>query len=76
MPQVAGFSCATLEAEAYPMTMKFYMDGTLFHTQTVASRDTFRLPVKEGRDFELQIEGPYEVFSVAVGQSVEELAGV
>lgn len=76
LPQVAGFSCATLEAEAYPMTMKFYMDGTLFHTQTVASRDTFRLPVKEGRDFEFQIEGSYEVFSVAVGQSVEELAGV
>lgn len=76
LPQVTGFSCATLEAEAYPMTMKFYMDGTLFHTQTVNSRDTFRLPVKEGRDFELQIEGSYEVFSVAIGQSVEELAGV
>lgn len=76
LPQVTGFSCATLEAEGYPMTMKFYMDGTLFHTQTVASRDTFRLPVKEGRDLEFQIEGPYEVFSVAIGQSVEELAGV
>jgi hypothetical protein len=76
LPQVAGFSCATLEAEGYPMTMKFYMDGTLFHTQTVASRDTFRLPVKEGRDLEFQIEGQYEVFSVAIGQSVEELAGV
>jgi hypothetical protein len=76
LPQVGGFSCAALEAESYPMTLKFYMDGTLFHTQTVASRDAFRLPVKEGRDFEMQIEGAYEVFSVAVAQSVEELSGV
>jgi hypothetical protein len=76
LPQVTGFSCAMLEAESYPMTLKFYMDGTLFHTQTVASRDAFRLPVEQGHDFELQIEGAYEVFSVAVAQSVEELVGV
>jgi hypothetical protein len=76
LPEVAGFSCAQLEAEAYPMTAKFYMDGTLFHTQTVASRDMFRLPVKMGRDFEVQFEGSSEVFSFSVAQSPEELAGV
>lgn len=76
LPEVAGFNCAMLEAETYPMTAKFYMDGTLFHTQTVTSRDMFRLPVAMGRDFEVQFEGSAEVFSFSVAQSPEELASV
>lgn len=76
LPQIGGFSCAQLEAEAYPMTMKFYIDGTLFHTQTVTSRDPFRLPANMGRDIELQVEGSAEVFSLAVAQSMQELTGV
>ena len=76
LPEVAGFNCAQLEAETYPMTAKFYMDGTLFHTQTVASRDMFRLPVAMGRDFEVQFEGSSEVFAFSVAQSPEELASV
>jgi len=76
MPQVMGFSCAQLEAEAYPVTAKFYVNGTLVHTQTVASRTPFRLPVAPGRDFEVQIEGSSEVFATVMAQSMEELAGV
>lgn len=76
LPQVTGFSCAQLEAETYPVTAKFYADGTLVHTKTVASRAPFRLPVNPGRDFEVQIEGTSEVFALAVAHSMEELAGV
>lgn len=76
MPQVMGFSCAQLEAEAYPVTVKVYSDGSLVHTQTVANRRPFRLPVTPGRDWEFQIEGNTEVFAVAMAQSMEELAGV
>ena len=76
MPQVMGFSCAQLEAEAYPVTAKIYSDGTLVHTETVASRRPFRLPVAPGRDWEFQFEGNSEVFAFAVAQSMEELAGV
>ena len=76
MPQVMGFSCAQLEAEAYPMTLKVYSSGTLVHTQTVTSRAPFRLPVAPSRDWEFQIEGSGEVFSFATAQSFEELAGV
>ena len=76
LPQVAGFSCAQLEAETYPVTAKFYSDGTLVHTQTVASRAAFRLPVAPGRDIEVQIEGTSEVFGLSIAQSMEELAGV
>ena len=74
MPQVMGFSCAQLEAEAYPMTIKFYADDTLVHTQTVQNRNPFRLPAKVGRDWEFQIEGNHEVFSMAVATSMTELA--
>lgn len=74
MPQVMGFSCAQVEAEAYPVTAKVYVDGTLVRTQTVASRVPFRLPVSPGRDWEFQIEGNTEVFAVLVAQSMEELA--
>ena len=74
MPQIMGFSCAQVEAEAYPVTAKVYSDGTLVHTETVASRTPFRLPATPGRDWEFQIEGNTEVFAVLVAQSMEELA--
>jgi hypothetical protein len=74
MPQAMGFSCAQLEAEAYDMTVKVYVDGALVHTQTVTSREPFRLPSKVGRDWEFQIEGSNEVFSFAVANSMTELA--
>ena len=76
MPQIMGFSCAQLEAEAYPMTLKVYADGALVHTQTVQNRDPFRLPSKVGRDWEMQIEGSNEVFALSVANSMSELAGV
>lgn len=76
LSQVMSFSCAQLEAESYPMTAKFYAGGTLVHTQTVTSRDVFRLPAIPSRDWEFQLEGSAEVFSFAVAQSVQELASV
>jgi len=74
MPQIMGFSCAQLEAEAYPMTLKFYLDNTLYHTQTVQNRNPFRLPAKVGRDLEMQVEGSSEVFSLSIANSMTELA--
>ncbi len=74
MPQVMGFSSAQLEAEAYPMTVKFYADTVLVHTQTVTSRDPFRLPSKVGRDWEMQISGVHEVFNLSIANSMTELA--
>lgn len=74
MPQIMGFACAQLEAESYPMTLKVYADGTQIHSQTVQSRAPFRLPAKVGRDWEFQIEGDYEVFSVSVANSMTEIA--
>ena len=74
MPQIMSFSCAQLEAETYPMTLKVIVDDTVIHTQTVQSRNPFRLPAKVGRDWELQVEGVYEVFSLSLATSMTELA--
>lgn len=76
LPAVTGFSCAQLGSEEYPMTVKFYIDSILAHTQVVVDRDIFRLPSVRGRDVEIQIEGAAEVFYFAIAQSVEELANV
>ena len=79
MPQILGFSCAQVEAENYTgaadaLTFNLYVDGVLSHTQVVISRDPFRLPVAPGRDFEIELITPYEIFAVTIAQSMQELA--
>jgi hypothetical protein len=69
-------ACAQLDAEAYPVTVKFYIDTSLVHTQTVTSRMPFRLPSIAGKDWEVQIEGNTEVFGFAMAQGMSELSGV
>lgn len=75
-PKVMSMACAQLDAEAYPVTAKFYADGSLVHTQTVANRLPFRLPAIMAKDWEVQIEGNTEVFGFAMAQSMAELSGV
>jgi hypothetical protein len=76
MPRVLSLGCAKVEAESYPVTARFYCDNstTPFHTQTVTSRTMFKLPPTSGRDWEVQLEGTAQVFSVVVAQSAEEIA--
>lgn len=76
LPRLVGMSCMQVEASSYPVTAKLYKDGQLFHTQVVTDRFPFRLPASPGRDWEVELTGAYEIFSVAVGQSMEELANV
>lgn len=77
LPRPASFACAQVEAEAYPLTAKFYADDALVHTEVVTSREPFRLPGGfMARDWEMQIEGDKEVFVLAIAQSMRELAGV
>lgn len=73
MPKPLSFAWGQLEAENYPMTVSFIADGTTIHTQTVSSRNPFRLPAKVGRDWEMQVDGDYEVFSLAIAHSSAEL---
>lgn len=76
MPRPVGMGCAQVEAEAYPIILDIYADGTLVHTQTVANRFPFRLPAITARDWEFSLTGNTEVFSVALAQSMGELESV
>jgi len=73
MPKPVSFAWGQLEAENYPMDVDFIVDGTVIHSVTVTSRNPFRLPAKVGRDWEMEIEGDYEVFSLAIAHSSAEL---
>ena len=46
LPYPMCFSVGQVNANAYPLTARFYADGsgTAFHTQTVTSSKAFRLP--------------------------------
>jgi hypothetical protein len=74
MPEVTGFSCAQVEAEAYPVEATFYVDGAAIFTKTVTSRDPFRLPPVPGRDWEVGLVTDYQVFNVILAQSMAEIA--
>jgi hypothetical protein len=76
LPHVSGFGAAQLDAEGYPMTLKFYADNTLVYTQTVSDRNPFRLPSVRGRDWDFQIEGSNEVFGLTVAETMAELRNV
>jgi hypothetical protein len=75
-PKATSMACAQLDAEAYPVTVKFYVDGTLVDTTVATERLPFRIASASGRDWEVQIEGNTEVFGFAMAQSMAELSGV
>lgn len=74
MPQVTCFSCAQVEAEAYPVLLRIDVDGNVLQNFVVSSRNPFRLPVGPGRDWQMIVRGFQEVFAVTLAQSMEELA--
>lgn len=78
MPQpVRAFSCAQVNADAYPVTFKLYADGVLRHTQVATSPEPFRLPSGYwARDFQIELLTSNPTSSAAVAHSFRELAQV
>jgi hypothetical protein len=77
-PSPTNFGAAQMFASG-PVTMKFYADGVLKHTQaqTVVGSDPFRLPSGfRATNWEIQIEGAYEVTSLLMASTVSELTQV
>lgn len=76
-PRPINFAAAEVIADAYPLTFRFYADGSLCHTQTVTGQNPFRLPANYlAQSFQLEIESAFPVLEVNVGTSVAELASV
>jgi hypothetical protein len=73
-PRPTNFGAAQVFAPAYPVTLKVYADGTLKHTQTVASSAPFRLPAGFLAD-KWEFEATGEVTSIAMASTMGELRG-
>lgn len=74
-PKPINLGCARVEAASYPVTLKVYGDGVLKHTQTVASKEVFRLPSGYLANlWEFEVSGSVEVYSAGFAEAVEEMA--
>lgn len=70
----ANFAVAAVDAYAFPVTMRIYADGSLWHTRTVTSRDPFRLPDgPRSLDWRIEVETAHEVTRIRVASNTDEL---
>lgn len=76
LPRPSGMSCMQVEAESYPVNLKLFVDSQQIYTHVVTSRAPFRLPAVTGRDYQFEVSGESEIFSVAIAQSMGELENV
>jgi len=84
LPQITGFSCAQVEAEAYDANLKcriYRADPgaraehlTSLTGNVLTSRAPFRLEAQQGRDWEIELEVSQEIFNLAIAQSMTEIA--
>jgi len=78
LPQISGFACAQVEAETYPVGCRLYRDGvevvTALTNDVVTSRTPWRLEAQQGRDWQIELDVKYEIYNVAVAQSMSEIA--
>ena len=74
VPSPTNFGAGQVFA-AGTVTVKIYADGALVHTQSATSSAPFRLPSGfRATNWEVQIEGSYEVTSVLLASTISELA--
>lgn len=69
----AGMALAAVDAYGYPLTMRIYCDGALFHTRTVQSREHFRLPDgPRALDWQIEIESAHEVTRIRMASNIAD----
>jgi hypothetical protein len=74
-PRPTNFAYAKVEARAYPVTLKVYVDGALQETRSVPNGDAFTLEGKTmGREWQLEVSGSNEVELVRLAHRLDELA--
>ena len=75
--QPQNLGAAQVLAKGYPLTFRLYCDGSLKHTQTVASVAPFRLPSGFlATELEFEVEGTTEIEQVSLASSMSELRSV
>lgn len=70
----ASMAVAAVDAYAYPLTMRIYANGALWHTRTVTSRDPFRLPSgPRGLDWQVEVQTTSTVTRIRMASTTDEL---
>jgi hypothetical protein len=74
MPSSTSFSCAKLVADSFGQTVRFYADGALKFTKTVANSNPFRLPIGfRGQDWQFSIDTTVPVQALLVADDFKEV---
>jgi hypothetical protein len=74
-PRPENFGAMEVVADAYPVTVKVFADGALKHTQTVTSRNPFRLPSGfSALDWQIEAESSLPVQLINMAGTMQEIA--
>ena len=74
MPVGTSFSCAKIVADSYGQVVRFYADGTLRFTKTVANGQPFRLPIGfSASDWQFSIDTTVPVQALLVADDMREV---
>jgi hypothetical protein len=73
-PDLISFTCYRVNAEAYPVQVRFFRDGVLYFTHEVRDRNILRLPAGYAHDFEVEVVSAFEVFNIQIARSPREIA--
>lgn len=73
LPYPAGMALASVDSFGYPLTMRVYCDGALFHTRSVTSREPFRLPDgPRALDWQIEVESAHEVTRIRMASNIAD----
>lgn len=74
LPNATPFSCASIDAEAYPVTLSIYADGEWVATHVATDNRAFRLPGGfRSQDWQFKLESSFAVTRFRVAHSMVEL---
>jgi len=74
-PRAVNMSAAKVIADAYPVTIDFYVDNVKRYTKVVGSLEAFRLPGGfKGEEFEVVIRGTRRVSEIIMATTMQELS--
>lgn len=77
MPHPTNFGCCEVVADGYPVTVRFFADGSLVHTHVMTDSDAFRLPSGfRATDWQVEIETTNPVQGVVLANTMSELREV
>ena len=70
----ANFGVAAVDAYGYPLTLRIYADGQLWHTRSVTGREPFRLPPgPRALDWRIEVETAHEITRIRMASTMDEI---